>query len=98
MLERLLAACPAKWDAEVAQLARWTHHLVAALLHRGTTEDEERAYFYLEKVVTTLNSQPRNMFPDDESRWFASVAWGKGAGNFKWVAYPVRADRQCGQL
>lgn len=85
MLERLLGALSSESDADVVHVARWTHHLVAALLHRGTTRDEESAYFYLDKVVTTLDTQVRIVFPDDESRWFASVAWSKGTSKFKWV-------------
>jgi hypothetical protein len=70
-------------DAEGGRLGRWMHHLVAALLHRGSAEDEERAFFHLEKVVGALSGHGAASFPDDECRWFASIAYNKGTSKFK---------------
>lgn len=83
MLERLLETIRPQTPEQVTHLARWTHHLVSALFHRGSTRDEVRAYTYLDKIVTMLDSQMGPFFPDDETKWFASIAWSKGMSKFK---------------
>ncbi|BEI80538.1 hypothetical protein CcaverHIS002_0110670 [Cutaneotrichosporon cavernicola] len=82
MLERLLETLSPESEDEGFKLARWTHHLVVTLLNRGTPEDTERAYHYLCQVIEVQGSDTRHVFPDEEYRWFASVAYSSGMSKF----------------
>ncbi|BEJ17398.1 hypothetical protein CspHIS471_0607990 [Cutaneotrichosporon sp. HIS471] len=85
MLERLLETLSPESEDEGFKLARWTHHLVVTLLNRGTPEDTERAYHYLYQVIEVQGSDTHHVFPDEEYRWFASVAYSSGMSKLKMV-------------
>ncbi|GMK57614.1 hypothetical protein CspeluHIS016_0404480 [Cutaneotrichosporon spelunceum] len=82
IFEHLVETFLAELEDGGFKLARWTHHLVATLLNRGTPEDIERAYHYLYQVIEVQGSDSRHDFPDEEYRWFASIAYSKGMSKF----------------
>lgn len=97
MLERFLETLWHGHGAHGANLARWAHHLVHALLHRNKSGDEEKAYHYLDRVITAQDGDAGYLFPDNYRRSFASMAYDKGMRMFRLVQCLSALTRRIGE-